>query len=91
MNVLFKEPGAVVLAKEDIVVAGKVEGFMETSESRSFGSRFHAGIKLPGTLGLIQGFGETKEEALLNAIEIGRRDAHRALEEIDLFEFRLNS
>lgn len=86
MNVCFeeKEPD-VVKIKEKILVDGVVVG--EVVESCAGGSRFHACLKVPRLLCyLLQGYGGTKEEALLDALRRGRSEANAALQYIDDIE-----
>ncbi len=92
MNIQFKKMGfQEVDEEEDLVVNGKVVGYMKTYVRESK-YRYHAGFKLNGgSLGLIQGHGSTKEEAILAAIETGKKDSLTLLESIAALEIKLSA
>lgn len=92
MNIQFKKMGfQEVDEEEDLVINGEVVGYMRTYVRESK-YRYHAGFKLKGgSLGLIQGHGSTKEEAILAAIETGKQDSLTLLESIAALELKLSA
>jgi hypothetical protein len=92
VNIKFQtKPLREVDCEEDLVVNGEVVGYMKTYVRESK-NRYHAGFKLKGgLLGLIQGHGETKEEAILAAIETGKKDSLTLLESIAALETKLSA
>jgi hypothetical protein len=82
MNVTFKSKlKEDVLREEHIIVGGEVVGEML---ERTTGSRYHAVFNVAGgNIGLIQGFGPTKEEAIQNAVSEGRIEVSLRTETIN--------
>lgn len=91
MNVEFKGDRADGLIKERIMVAGEMVGDMKI-KPESGPIRCHAGIHVgEGLACFIQGHGATREEAVKNALDGGRRDADQLLRGISALENKLNS
>lgn len=89
MNIEFGDKQADVEREEVLIVCGEEVGYMKTYV-RDGRTRYHAGFHLVGgIIGLIQGHGETKEEAIKNAIRKGRSDSTRLLMSIDELENKL--
>lgn len=91
MNVDFRESAPRAVTKEDIVVSGTQMGWVETAEKEGH-FRYHVGFNLAGSIGgigLIQGHGSTKEEAILNSISDARRSAAQLMASVDALEISL--
>lgn len=88
-NLSFAPAPPQAVTKEEIIVAGQTVGTVAlTTIGSSF--KYHACINLPGWHSLIQGYGETREAATLDAIKTGKDNAHRLLSEIEALEGRLS-
>lgn len=81
MEVEFQNQRLTAPVTEDILVKGEKIGEMEP-----WRGGFHTRIHLPGYINLIQGYGKTKEEAILNAIRGGRHNGVKLLSEINALE-----
>ena len=90
MNVTFAKDEPEPVLAEDIVVAGTRIGEVRTRNSFGTQARaFHAVMKLEigsSSMGLVQGFGATKEEAILEGILRARREARELLSSLDNLE-----
>jgi len=74
--------------EENIVVAGNVVGTVkETAHGEKL--KFHTAISFPRLYGLIQGFGPTKEDAIIKAMIDGRKYACQLIDRIDKLESEL--
>lgn len=93
MNIKFtnKVPVQEVELEENVVVGGEVVGWIKKKrETERYGSRYHSGFDLGGgSRMLIQGHGDTKEEAIIQAIKGGKDDAARLLAAISELENKL--
>lgn len=85
MSITLSPKPPVASAAIEIVINGRAIGELVFTEYR----QWHAAIKLGSFLGLIQGFGDTQENAIAAAIKRGRDDANQLLRLIDEFEKRL--
>lgn len=90
MNISYEEDKPVV-KRDNLVIDGEVVGFMDRMEPDRYRKEvnYHCGFKLPGTISLIQGHGDTPENSINNCIIRAREDAQRLLIEIDRLEQRL--
>lgn len=87
MNIEFtaEDTKIKVQYKEDIVIDGQIVGWVEVSQQDGK-FRVYAGLYLTAKgIGreLIQGFGETKEEAVVAGLVNNRERYARAISEID--------
>lgn len=87
MKIEFKSKNPEIQIEEDVCLDGKSIGWVRTS-SEDGKSRCHAALTT-SNCGLIQGFGHTREAAILAAIVDGRRETQRKLSGIDELEKRL--
>lgn len=88
MNVIFGEKEPVVRTSEKIIIGGEVVGDVKISNRDA--TRFHASLENNGTLCcLLQGFGKTKEEAIVDALNKGRDEARITLQYIEELEAAL--
>lgn len=79
--------------REEIIVNGEKVGWAETLSPTEYCNRprFHVGFRvLSGASGLIQGFGDTLEESVADAIARGRDEATQLLMGISRLEKLLN-
>ena len=84
MSLTFGAEKPVQEVTSEIVINGAVVGGIKSSETFAGKDRYHAALRIPGLLGgLLQGFGETQELAVRDALEVGTKDAHVALSFID--------
>jgi len=90
MKIEYKETMPEANKEEDIILHGERIGKMTTYTKENIGSKYHAGINIRGGhLGLIQGFGDSKEEAIKAAFVDGRRQAEMELVSIAELEQKL--
>jgi hypothetical protein len=84
MNLELKPAIPATERQEDIIVNGEKVDYAKISEKEGGYLRYHVGFNLKGgLLGLIQGHGATLEEAVIEAIDRGRRDSLLLLSSID--------
>lgn len=90
MNIEFKETMPQAEKTEKMIVRGEIVGDITSRSGFSHGSLYHACFNVEGgNIGLIQGFGDTKIEAIQNAIIQGRIDAEKRLVSIAELETKL--
>lgn len=91
MNVIFKPQGEQVrIAPEDIIIGGEIRGRIEVYRPDLSGSNYWATIKIEElSPGLLQGTGDTKEAAIVEALERGRAEANLQLLRIQQLEEQL--
>ncbi len=91
MNVEFGEKEPVVRMSEEIIIGGEVVGKVKVTENDN--TRYHAALERPGNRCnlsvLLQGFGDTKEEAVVDALNKGRDEVRIALQYIEELETKL--
>ena len=93
MNIEFKAIAKKVAPVDEvsIVVDGQTFGFVEFNEYPSGRPSYMVRVVIfDGVEGRACGHGETKEKAVLSAIEKGRCDAQRLLAGLDDFERRIS-
>lgn len=89
MNLVFDDSRIKVYPEgEDIIIAGRVVGYVISSVSEHTGKlRFHSVISVPDSnVGLIQGHGDTRESAILNSFRCARRSALEMMSYADKLE-----
>lgn len=91
MKIEFKESALEVDKTEDIILHGRKIGEMHIHARKEYcGRHYHAAINIRGGhLGLIQGHGETKEQAVREALATGRKEAETELVSIAELETEL--
>ena len=91
MNLEFKETIPQADKEEDIILNGNMIGKVTThADSERYTHRCHAAINIRGGgIGLIQGWGDTKEASIENAVTVGREDLERGLRSISELEKQL--
>jgi hypothetical protein len=94
MNLTFGNAKPVEVSQEDIILDGVVIGEMNIEAKDSGIRRYHAAIKVKRSgyvaLGLLQGFGETRDKAIVDAIDRGQKDANAVLDYISDLKKQLN-
>ncbi len=86
MKLEFRSSVPAAESFESVVIGGKTVGYVKGRIDREYGgrmpkTRYHAALyAFEGADGLIQGHGETREEAVLAAIEDGKRRAERMMQ-----------
>lgn len=89
MNVQFGAKEPVTRMSEEIIIGGEVVGEVGVS-SRNTGYVYRVNIKNPHKLaGLLQGHGDTKEEAITDALNNSRKEATLTLQYIEDLETKL--
>lgn len=92
MNISFQEAGAQGVTREDIMMDGKVVGVMKISPALGY-KMYHAAFNVDKnrceTTGFVQGFGETREKAVIAALNDARNNALSLLKKLDEFELSL--
>ena len=92
MNVQFSEKAPVSGVTENIIISGRSVGQIEMlNDIEPYKTRFHASIKNNFVLcGLLQGFGTTREAAIVDALQKGAKDAVATLSFIQKLENELS-
>lgn len=84
MEVEFAPAAPQAATEENIIVAGEVVGTVKTAQHDP--TRFHAALDLKRVsryLGPIQGFGPTREAAIIDAFRSGEANARTMISEIE--------
>jgi len=91
MNIEFKEKSPASVIQDEIIMIDGVKVGEMKAYKRDWGISYHASFKLSAdTVYFIQGHAVAKEQAIINAIENGKRIATEALAEIYQLEIKLN-
>ncbi len=92
MNVEFKNVTPPAKEATEIMVGRERFGTVQPMEYSTGQGSYMARVEIfDDTEGRAYGYGDTKEEAIVAAIENGRRDARRLLDGLDDFERKLKS
>ena len=92
MNITFSPADPRPVLEENITIDGAVIGTIKPWESNGK-TRFHAHLSIPVAsyrTQSVSGFGDTKEEAIQNAIETGKADITTCLEKLAELEEKIN-